>query len=113
MATHRFWMPDWSRGGEPRMIDWDDETGEVSGDHVELPGLREMLERAEEHGGLGHYVGEWHLPDPRRDAAQFLCVLRLALMNPGWDPRGVPAKLRDVEPTPLTVEYELPEGTDA
>lgn len=109
MTVHRFWMPDYARGGEPRMIDWDDDAGTVEGDHVDVEEVRRLLDETDADGRLGDLPGWWPLPDARHDPAQFMRVLRRALANPGWDPEGVPASMRGVEPTPM-VEYDLPPG---
>ena len=40
MTVHAIEQPDWRADGARRRILWNDETGEVSGDHGELPFLR-------------------------------------------------------------------------
>ena len=109
MAKHRFWMPDCTRGGGPRMIDWDDEAGTVDGDHFAVPTIREHLAWADAKGIVVSHAGWWPMPNARRDAAQFMRVLLFLLQSKGWDPDGVPAALRGVEPTPL-IEHDLPDG---
>lgn len=54
MTTHRIMAPDVFAGREPRLILWDDETGEVSGEHSAVAHLNATLERIERDDG---YLG--------------------------------------------------------
>lgn len=99
MATHTIKYRDW-RVGEPRAFVWNDETGEVSGDHGNVPSLRRLMERAERDGHLLSEGGRLDVRDPRHDAADFLALLM-------WEVGGdfkfrrvvLPPALRGVEPT--------------
>ena len=99
MATHTIRHRDW-RHDEPRTIVWNDETGEVSGDHGDVPDIRMWLEKAERDGHLLGEEGRLNLRDPRHDPADFLAVLV-------WDNGGfyerleLPPALRAVKPTPM------------
>ena len=106
MTVHAIDKPDHFAGDEPRRILWDDEAGEVSGDHSDVPRLRETLARAELDGHLPHMEGRWPMRDPRRDPAEFV----VALFWPG-SPRmdELPPSLRGVEPAAF-VEYGLSPG---
>ncbi len=98
MTVHAIDMPDVFAGGEPRRVLWDDETGEVSGEHSQVPDIRDAMDRAERDGVLPHIAGHWKLRDPRRDPRDFLVVLfwpEPPLDLPDW----IPPALR-VEPTP-------------
>ena len=109
MATHRIWAPDYRRGGAPRMIDWDDETGEVSGDHAWVPRVRDYLKRAARDGYLLGEEGRVALPDPLHSAGDFLAVLIWAVGG-RRELLDLPSTLRAVEPAPL-VQPRLPAGT--
>lgn len=88
--------------GERRRIVWNDETGEVSGDHGDLPRLRAMMAAGAREKRLIHWAnaGYWDFRDPLRDPADFLACLR-ETTTPLYDADGLPAALRGVEPTPL------------
>lgn len=107
MTVHAIDKPDAFAGGEPRRILWDDETGEISGEHHDVPALREALDRAERDGRLQHPAGHWPLRDPRRDPRDFLVVLGVQHYHGGAD--WLPPSLRGVEPTAF-VKAELPPG---
>ncbi len=104
MATHTIKYPDYSRGDEPRAIVWDDETGEVTGDHVEVPAIRDAMERAERDGHLPEMFGRRNLRDPRHDPADFLAVLDCVILAIPfrWHLLDLPPALHGVEPTPWT-----------
>ena len=101
MATHTIMFPDYSRGDEPRAIVWDDETGEVSGDHVKVPSIRRRVERAACDGHILDEAGRLDVRDPRHDPADFLAVLGYAIGG-GYDFErlDLPPALRRVEWTP-------------
>lgn len=102
MATHTIRYRDW-RHDAPRTILWNDETGEVSGDHGDVPGIRAAVERAVREGHLPEVFGCCHLRDPRRDPADFLAVLHW--VNQSGAPLELPAALRGVEPTAWTFNH--------
>lgn len=111
MTVHAIDMPDIFAGGEPRRVLWDDEDGEVSGDHSDVPSIRETMARAVRDGYLPHDAGDWPLRDPRRDPREFLVVLlwpEPPLRAPDW----LPPALRGVEPAPF-VKADLPPGAVA
>ena len=110
VTVHAIDMPDIFAGGEPRRILWDDETGDVSGEHHDVPELREALARAERDGRLQDFMGYWPLRDPRRDPRDFLVVL--GVQHYGGQPDWLPPSLRGVEPAPF-VKAELPPGAVA
>lgn len=112
MATHTIRLPDWRHGDEPREIVWNDETGEVSGDHGGVPGIRRMQEFAARTGGFLNSFGAWRLPDPRRDPASFVVVLYEALGRQ-FDEAALPEPLRSADPRALFHRAVLPEGTVA
>ena len=100
MATHTIKCPDWSRGDEPRRIVWDDAAGEVSGDHVEVPAIRNALERAARNGHLMGVGGCLDVRDPRHAAADFLTVLGVCIGGTFNFARvHLPPTLRGVTPT--------------
>ena len=92
---HRFRMPDFSQGGEPREIVWNDDAPSVTGDHYQVAELRDKLANASDVGKISHYAWWCPTPDPWRDPAQFLVVLQTVLQA-RYDPSGVPASLRGV-----------------
>ena len=99
MATHTIRYRDWRRRDEPRTIVWNDETGEVSGDHGDVPRLRRMMEKAV-HDGYLSTEGSWvDVRDPRHDPADFLAVLRWAIGTRTFKRVVLPPALRGVEPT--------------
>ena len=103
-------MPDVFAGGEPRRIVWNDETGEVAGDHSRVADVRDTIARAERDGILPAMSGHWPLRDPRHDPRDFLVALLwpeppIAEDMPDW----LPPSLRDVAPTPF-VQADIPEG---
>ena len=100
MTVHAIDMPDVFAGGEPRRVLWDDETGEVSGEHSQVPDIRDTMDRAERDGVLPHIAGHWKLRDPRRDPRDFLVVLFWTGCPPLDLPDWIPPALR-VEPTPF------------
>ena len=105
MATHTI---RYRRYDDPGAIVWNDETGEVTGDHGDVPSVRLWLDVAERDGHLLGEEGRVNLRDPRHDPADFLAVLV-------WSIRGfyerleLPPALRGVKPTPLTAP-RLPPG---
>ena len=82
------------------MIDWNQATGTISGDHWAVDALRQLLDDTERAGRIGDVSCYWLLPDPKRDPAQFLRTASLALGRLDWDPDGLPAALRAVQITP-------------
>ena len=109
MTVHAIDMLDFDAGDEPRRVYWDDETGEVSGDHSRVPDIRDTMARAVRDGYLPQMHGHWDLRDPRRNSAEFLVVL----FWPGpplIDDEDIqlPPALR-IEPAPFT-PTELPNG---
>lgn len=107
---HTISQPDWAAGGAPRRILWDDETGDVSGDHHDVPLLRQWLSGATKRGFILLEEGRLDLPDPRHVPAQFLAVLRLTMMA-RYDEGGLPPALRAVEP--VAWRQKLPPGVVA
>lgn len=97
MTVHAIEQRDW-RDDARRRILWNDETGEVSGDHGDLPELRSWLADAAKKGAIVLEEGRLDVPDAARVPAQFLAVLRLTMGNLSWDPDGLPPDLRAVEP---------------
>ena len=98
MTVHRIMAPDVFAGREPRLILWDDETGEVSGEHSAVAHLNATLERIERDDGyLRSYNGHWTLRDPRRNPSEFKAVLYVCMI---YD-EDLPAPLRDVETAPI------------
>ena len=101
-------MPDVFAGGEPRRILWNDETGEVAGEHSRVADVRDTLAPAERDGTA--MSGHWPMRDPRHDPRDFLVALfwpgaPVAEAMPDW----LPPSLRDVAPTPF-VPADIPEG---
>ena len=109
MTVHRITMPDAFAGDEPREIVWDDETGEVSGDHSDVPDIGGRLDSAARDGFLPAMCGHWDLRDPRHDAEDFLVVLF-------W-PGSVRAELLPpalrVKPAPFIRAADIPDGAVA
>ena len=105
MTVHVIEQPDRRAGGEPRRILWDDEAGDVSGGHSALPLLRQWMAGAVKTGFILLECGRLDLPDPTRAPAQFLAVLRLAMMA-RYDPAGLPPALRGVEPVAWRQEIQ-------
>ena len=96
--------PDIFAAREPRLILWDDETGEVSGEHSAVANLNATLERIERDDGyLRHYNGHWTLRDPRRNPSEFKAVLYWCMITD-----GLPAPLRDVEIAPIRETERAP-----
>ena len=86
MTTHVIRQRDW-RVDEPREIRWNDETGEVSGDHGDVPAVRRYMEAVASGARMIHDEGSWTLGDPRTDPASFLVVLSFALHSTySWTP---------------------------
>ena len=76
MGVHTIMAPDYRYGGKLRDIVWDDVAGTVSGEHVEVPSIQEILD-----GPIPVNLGG--CADP--------AIVRGS---------GLPGVLRDVEPTP-------------
>ena len=106
---HAIDKPDIYAGGEPRRILWNDQTGDVSGEHHDVPRLRERMARAVRDGYLPSMCGHWPLRDPRRDPSDFLVVL---IWTGRYDVDWLPPSLRDVAPTPF-VPADIPDGAVA
>ena len=102
MTVHAIDKLDFDAGDEPRRIYWDDETGEVSGDHSDVPDIRKTMARAVRDGYLPEISGHWDLRDPRRNPAEFLVVLLWAGAAP-FDDEDIqlPPALR-IDPAPFT-----------
>ena len=98
MATHTIRCRDW-RHDEPRTFVWNEETGEVSGDHGDVPWARQRLEEAERDGYLLSEGCRLEVRDPRHDPADFLAVLRW-VVHRDFSRVVLPPALRGVEPTP-------------
>lgn len=96
MATHVIKNVDRRHDHEQRTILWDDETGEVSGDHSDVPAIRAALERGELRDVFGRCV----LRDPR-GSADFVAALYHASAT-AFD-LVLPPALRGVEPTPWEI----------
>ena len=100
MTVHAIDKLDFDAGDEPRRIYWDDETGEVSGDHSDVPDIRKTMARAVRDGYLPAMNGHWDLRDPRRNPAEFLVVLVWPAARIDEDIQLPPA-LR-IDPAPFT-----------
>ena len=106
MTVHVIEQRDW-RADAPRRIVWDDETGEVSGDHRGVPAIRRLMERAVRDGGrLQDEEGHWQLRDPRRDPASFV-VLLWRTLEAQSDQEAMPEPLRSADPRPMFVASRL------
>ena len=101
MTVHAIDMLDFDAGDEPRRIYWDDETGEVSGDHSRVPDIRDTMARAVRDGYLPQMNGHWDLRDPRHDPAEFLVVLVWPGARIDDEVIQLPPALR-IEPAPFT-----------
>ncbi len=73
MAEHTIEIPDIAAGDELRRIVWNDETGEVSGDHSDVRSILSTIEAAPVERGNGGLI--WLLEDPGRNPAEFLTML--------------------------------------
>ena len=93
---HSSLQTDWFAGDEPRSIVWDDETGEVSGEHSAVPLVREYMADAVRDGGLQVDDGFWRLRDPRRDPASFVVLLMFSLAA-AFDAATLPEALRSAD----------------
>ena len=107
MATHTIRYRDW-RHDEPRTLVWNDETGEVSGDHGDVPVILHDMERAVREGLLGE-EGGLDLRDPRHDPADFLAVL-VWVNGSFYERLELPSALRAVKPTPMIRPPPMPPG---
>ena len=94
MTTHVIRQRDFDG---PCEIRWNDETGEVSGDHGGVPRIRAWMERAERDGRIATGLGYWLMPDPRRDPACFRVLLAFALPATCFDPDALPEPLRSAD----------------
>ena len=110
MATHVIMAEDWRAGGEPRAIVWDDETGEISGEHHVVPRLRLAQERLEREGGWQDDMGYWRMPDPRLDPA-CVRVLIVSAVHGMLDLAALPEPLRSADWRALFVPARLEPGT--
>ena len=108
---HTIMCPDRFRDGEPRSIVWDDETGEVSGDHSEVPDIRDTMARAERDGFLPEPTGHFVLRDPRHDPGDFLTAL-LWPGPPASPPDWLPPALRRAY-APKFFAYAIPDDARA
>lgn len=100
MTVHAVKQADWFARDEPRGILWNDETGEVLGDHSDVPLIREWMADAVRDGGLLVDNGRWRLRDPRHDPASFKVVLMFALMA-AFDEEMLPEPLRSADTTAM------------
>ena len=98
---HVIRYPDRVADDEPRDLVWDDETGEVSGDHGDAEEVRRTLAL----GYVTEITTRRPLADPAHDPAEFLVAL--GHVPDGWRlmPGGplhhlLPPSLRGVEPAP-------------
>ena len=106
MTVHVIEQRDWYADA-PRRIVWDDEAGEVNGDHREVPAIRRLMERAVRDGGrLQDEEGHWQLRDPRRDPASFV-VLLWRTLEAQSDQEAMPEPLRSADPRPMFVASRL------
>ena len=112
MATHTIMAEDWRAGGEPRSITWNDETGEIGGEHVMVPRLRALQRHAEIEGGFKDDAAWFRLPDPRLDPACVKCMLGL-MLGPLLDRDALPEPLRSADSRALCVPARLEPGTIA
>lgn len=107
MAKHTITAEDHRHGWEPRTVVWDDETGEVAGDHSEVPTIRGVQEKAGRNGyfprsGDGYY----RMPDPWRDPACVKILLLCTLVDP-----ALPEPLRSADHQALGVKAPERPGT--
>lgn len=110
MTVHVIEQTDWFADDEPRRIVWDDETGDVSGDHREVPAIRRVMADAVRDGGrLQFDTGYWRLRDPRRDPASFVVLLWFSL-GTQFEREALPEPLRSAETAPMFVAARLPPG---
>lgn len=93
MTIHSVHQPDLQADGAPRLLLWNDETGEVSGEHSDVPLIRGYMKDAVRDGGLPVDNGFWRLRDPRHDPASFVVVLSFAI-QPAFDENALPEALR-------------------
>lgn len=105
MAEHPIEIPDIMAGDSLRRIVWNDETGEVSGDHFNVRRIRATIEAAPVERGDGGRV--WLLEDPGRNPAEFLTMLSIL----DWRILGRP-ELRATLPAVFD-GVELPSGEKA
>ena len=78
MAVHVVMAEDWRAGG-PRSVTWDDETGEIGGEHVAVDRIRCMQADAERGGRYAVEGVAYRMPDPRLDPACVKALLGLGL----------------------------------
>lgn len=114
MATHTITCRDWDEDDvKRRRIIWNDETGEVSGDHSKVPGLRRALAHAA-RGGRLHLLIEGGYLDPRdplHDPADFLALMLFPYVNRSdLLDLDLPPALRGIEPTPMRSPGPPPPG---
>ncbi len=76
MAEHTIEIPDLTVGDELRWIVWNDETGEVSGDHSYVQFIQSTIEDAPVERGDGGRI--WRLEGPGRNPEEFLVLIWLA-----------------------------------
>ena len=71
---------------------------------MEVPAIRDAMERAARDGYLPEIFGQRNLRDPRHDPAEFLAVLDCVIQAVPfrWHLLDLPPALRGVEPTPWT-----------
>ena len=105
MAEHTIEIPDSMAGRELRRIVWNDETGEVSGDHSDIRAIRATIEAAPVERDSGGRV--WLLEDPGHNPAEFLTMLSIL----DWRILGWP-ELRATLPAVFDC-VELPSGKKA
>lgn len=98
MAKRTITAEDYRHGWEPRTVVWDDETGEVAGDHSGVPLIRRRQEEAARDGRFVVDGGYFRMPDPWRDPA---CVKVLLLFT--LDDPALPEPLRSADHQALGV----------
>lgn len=106
MTIHRIMAPDRSAGRELRAIVWNDETGEVTGDHENASWIAARLAGPMPVSTVGDYRPNFILADPAHAPADFLALI-LDIAEVGVSSSGpplwgvhLPESLRGVEPTP-------------
>ena len=97
------------RGGEHRMIVWDDEAGTVDGDHYSVPRIREWIE-APTPLLVREFAVQVQLQDPAHRPEEFLRLVEIATAADGTP---LPPALRDVVPVPMVELPGPPHGSVA
>lgn len=102
MTVHRIMAPDSFAGHELRELAWNDEIGELTGDHTDVAGFAQDLAGPMPIHNRGSFKPNYVLEDPAHNPADFLAlILELHdLGSPHRDRVQLPPTLRGVEPTP-------------